>query len=135
MEKDALRAFEDFLRQGVNYIQLSIGNYLLVHEIGNKKKHDAKCNLCLNEGLLLFFLKAPVLRTSGNVLISFLIIAIRSLFFTDVSNENILLKKSGVYEVDDLEGLVPNDEARYHLFRYSVVFFHHNFASPWLASF
>ena len=57
MEKDALRAFEDFLRQGVNYIQLSIGNYLLVHEIGKKKKHDAKCNLCLNEGLLLFFLK------------------------------------------------------------------------------
>ena len=77
----------------------------------------------MNEGLLLFFLKAPVLRTSGNVLISFLIIAIRSHFFTDVSNENILLKKSGVYEVDDLEGLVPNDEARYHLFRYSVFFF------------
>ena len=47
-----------------------------------------------------------------------------------MSNENILLKKSGVYEVDDLEGLVPNDEARYHLFRYSVFFFHHNHASP-----
>jgi len=36
----------------------------------------------------------------------------------DIAEENILLKKKGMYNVKDLQGLVPLDGARYHLFRY-----------------
>jgi len=40
----------------------------------------------------------------------------------DISNEHILLEKTGVHGVEELPGLVPNHGARYHLFRYK-----HNF--------
>jgi len=40
----------------------------------------------------------------------------------DLANETILLKKKGVYAVEDLPSLVPEDGARYHLFRFKHQF-------------
>jgi len=40
----------------------------------------------------------------------------------DIPGEKILLKKKGVYNAEELTKLVPNDSARYHLFRYKHVF-------------
>jgi len=60
MEEKALSALNEFIKKGINYVQLSI----------------------------------------------------------DISNESILLKKTGVYELEDLASLVPEDEARYHLYRF-----------------
>ena len=35
----------------------------------------------------------------------------------DLKNESILLKKKGMFTIEELPSLVPEDEARYHLFR------------------
>ena len=37
--------------------------------------------------------------------------------FLDLKNESILLKKKGMFTIEELPSLVPEDEARYHLFR------------------
>jgi len=40
----------------------------------------------------------------------------------DIPGERILLKKQGVYNAEELTNLIPEDSARYHLFRYKHVF-------------
>jgi len=40
----------------------------------------------------------------------------------DISNESIKLKDKGLYSVEELAGLIPDDCARYHLFRFKHIY-------------